>query len=151
MTLDDVVVRTAATLYIAPGAVVQALLGTLTVSGGVLIAYRMRWIRVTARFSGFVLAATGFVLLTVADLLFAAFGGGNGLGFDSGGLGIAFGVAGIVLGACFLVLDFRQVEEAVADGAPREEAWLAAFGLTLTLVWVYREALRVLTLIRGDD
>ncbi|GGV42747.1 membrane protein [Kitasatospora herbaricolor] len=138
--------------YIAPGVVVQAVLGTLTVSAGVLIAYRMRWIRVTARFSGFVLAAaTGFVLLTVADLLFSAFGGGNGLGFDSGGIGIAFGVAGIVLGACFLALDFRQVEDAVADGAPREEAWLAAFGLTLTLVWIYLEALRVLTLLRGDD
>ncbi|MFC9331037.1 Bax inhibitor-1/YccA family protein [Kitasatospora sp. NPDC057015] len=138
--------------YIAPGVVVQAVLGTLTVFAGVLIAYRMRWIRVTARFSGFVLAAaTGFVLLTVADLLFSAFGGGNGLGFDSGGLGIAFGVVGIVLGACFLALDFRQVEDAVADGAPREEAWLAAFGLTLTLVWIYLEVLRVLTLLRGDD
>ncbi|MFE3111651.1 Bax inhibitor-1/YccA family protein [Kitasatospora indigofera] len=138
--------------YIAPGVVVQAVLGTLTVFAGVLIAYRMRWIRVTARFAGFVLAAaTGFVLLTVADLLLSAFGGGHGLGFGSGGLGIAFGVAGIVLGACFLALDFRQVEDAVADGAPREEAWLAAFGLTLTLVWIYLEALRVLTLLRGED
>ncbi|MFC8447911.1 Bax inhibitor-1/YccA family protein [Kitasatospora sp. NPDC057223] len=138
--------------YIAPGVVVQAVLGTLAVFAGVLIAYRMRWIRVTARFTGFVLAAaTGFVLLALADLLFSAFGGGNGLGFDSGGLGIAFGVGGIVLGACFLALDFRQVEDAVAEGAPREEAWLAAFGLTLTLVWIYLEALRVLTLLRGDD
>ncbi|GHH81243.1 membrane protein [Kitasatospora indigofera] len=138
--------------YIAPGVVVQAVLGTLTVFAGVLIAYRMRWIRVTARFAGFVLAAaTGFVLLTVADLLLSAFGGGHGLGFGSGGLGIAFGVAGIVLGACFLALDFRQVEDAVADGAPREEAWLAAFGLTLTLVWIYLEVLRVLTLLRGED
>ncbi|WP_042395011.1 Bax inhibitor-1/YccA family protein [Streptacidiphilus carbonis] len=138
--------------YVAPGVVVQAVLGTLAVSAGVLIAYRMRWIRVTARFSGFVLAAgAGFVLLMVVDSLFSAFGSGNGLGFDSGGLGIAFGIVGIILGASFLALDFKQIEEAEANGAPRDEAWLAAFGLTLTLVWIYLEALRVLTILRGDD
>lgn len=88
--------------YIAPGVVVQAVLGTFAVSAGVLVAYRMRWIRVTQRFTGFVAAAaTGFLLLLVADLLFSAFGAGNGLGFNSGGLGILFGVIGILLGAAF--------------------------------------------------
>ncbi|MEV4000595.1 Bax inhibitor-1/YccA family protein [Actinomadura sp. NPDC049753] len=146
------VVSSATSTYIAPGVVVQAVLGTFAVSAGVLIAYRMRWIRVTQRFQGFVLAAaTGFVLLMVADLLFSAFGGGNGLGFDSGGLGVVFGIAGILLGACFLALDFKQVEDAIAQGTPREESWRAAFGLTLTLVWIYLEALRVLSLLRGDE
>ncbi|MER7850545.1 Bax inhibitor-1/YccA family protein [Kitasatospora sp. NPDC096077] len=146
------VVSSAASTHIAPGVVVQAVLGTFAVSAGTLLAYRMRWIRVTRRFQGFVLAsATGFLLLTAADLLFSAFDSGNGLGFDSGGLGIAFGIAGIILGACFLALDFRQIEDAIADGAPREESWLAAFGLTLTLVWIYLEALRVLSILRGDD
>ena len=138
--------------YIAPGVVVQAVLGTFAVSAGVLIAYRMRWIRVTQRFAGFVgAAATGFVLLLFADLLFSAFGAGDGLGFHSGGLGIAFGLVGIVLGAAFLALDFKQVEDAVTYGAPREEAWLAAFGLTTTLVWIYLEVLRVLSLFNGDN
>ncbi|MGW0812798.1 Bax inhibitor-1/YccA family protein [Streptomyces viridiviolaceus] len=138
--------------YIAPGVVVQAVLGTFAVAGGTLIAYRMRWIRVTQRFAGFVAAAaTGFLLLLVADALFSAFGAGNGLGFHSGGLGIVFGLIGIVLGAAFLALDFRQIEDAVAYGAPREEAWLAAFGLTLTLVWIYLEVLRVLTIFNSDD
>ncbi|GGN91190.1 membrane protein [Streptomyces albiflavescens] len=138
--------------YIAPGVVVQAVLGTFAVSASVLVAYRMRWIRVTQRFTGFVAAAaTGFLLLLVADLLFSAFGAGNGLGFHSGGLGILFGVIGILLGAAFLALDFRQVEDAVAYGAPREEAWLAAFGLTTTLVWIYLEVLRVLTLFNSDN
>ncbi|MFJ6391156.1 Bax inhibitor-1/YccA family protein [Streptomyces sp. NPDC091972] len=138
--------------YIAPGVVVQAVLGTFAVSAGVLLAYRMRWIRVTRRFTGFVAAAaTGFVLLLVADLLFSAFGAGNGLGFHSGGLGILFGVVGILLGAAFLAMDFKQVEDAVAYGAPRGEAWLAAFGLTLTLVWIYLEVLRVLTLLNSDN
>ncbi|MFC9914344.1 Bax inhibitor-1/YccA family protein [Streptomyces sp. NPDC127197] len=138
--------------YIAPGVVVQAVLGTFAVSAGVLVAYRMRWIRVTQRFTGFVAAtATGFLLLLVADLLFSAFGAGDGLGFHSGGLGILFGVVGILLGAAFLALDFKQVEDAVAYGAPREEAWLAAFGLTTTLVWIYLEVLRVLTIFNSDN
>ncbi len=138
--------------YLSPGVVAQAVLGTLAVSAGTLVAYRMRWIRVTRRFTGFVLAAaTGFLLLLFADLLFSAFGAGNGLGFHSGGLGIAFGLLGIVLGAAFLALDFKQVEDAVAYGAPREEAWLAAFGLTMTLVWIYLEVLRVLTLFNSNS
>ncbi|UXY17905.1 Bax inhibitor-1/YccA family protein [Streptomyces cynarae] len=138
--------------YIAPGVVVQAVLGTFAVSAGVLIAYRMRWIRVTRRFAGFVAAAaTGFLLLLVADSLFSAFGAGNGLGFHSGGLGLAFGVIGILLGAAFLALDLKQVEDAVAYGAPRQEAWLAAFGLTLTLVWIYLEVLRVLSIFNNDN
>ncbi|MFF2730243.1 Bax inhibitor-1/YccA family protein [Streptomyces sp. NPDC058008] len=138
--------------YIAPGVVVQAVLGTFAVSAGVLIAYRMRWIRVTRRFAGFLAAAaTGFLLLLIADALFSAFGAGNGLGFHSGGLGIAFGALGVLLGAGFLAMDLRQVEDAVAYGAPREEAWLAAFGLTLTLVWIYLEVLRVLTIFHSDN
>ncbi|MET9144838.1 Bax inhibitor-1/YccA family protein [Streptomyces sp. NPDC004042] len=146
------VISSATSTYLSPGVVVQAVLGTFAVSAGVLIAYRMRWIRVTRRFHGFVLAAaTGFLLLMAADLLFSAFGAGHGLGFDSGTLGVAFGIAGILLGAAFLALDFKQIEDAVAYGAPREESWLAAFGLTLTLVWIYLEALRVLSLLQGGD
>ncbi|KIF74770.1 membrane protein [Streptomyces sp. 150FB] len=138
--------------YISPGVVVQAVLGTMAVFAGVLIAYKMRWIRVTRRFYGFVMAAAmGFVLLMAVNLLFAVFGGGDGLGFRSGGLGILFGVIGIVLGACFLALDFKQVEDGVAYGAPREQSWLAAFGLTVTLVWIYTEVLRLLSLLQGNN
>lgn len=138
--------------YISPGVVVQAVLGTMAVFAGVLIAYKMRWIRVTRRFYGFVMAAAiGFVLLMAVNLIFAAFGGGDGLGFRSGGLGILFGVIGIVLGACFLALDFKQVEDGVAYGAPREQSWLAAFGLTVTLVWIYTEVLRLLSLLQGNN
>ncbi|MET9880963.1 Bax inhibitor-1/YccA family protein [Actinacidiphila glaucinigra] len=146
------VISSAVSTYLSPGVVVQAVLGTFAVSAGVLLAYRMRWIRVNQRFAGFVVAAaTGFLLLMVADSLFSLFDAGNGLGFHSGGLGIAFGIVGILLGAAFLALDFRQVEDAVAYGAPREEAWLAAFGLTTTLVWIYLEVLRVLTIFNSDN
>ncbi|ANW19858.1 Bax inhibitor-1/YccA family protein [Streptomyces clavuligerus] len=138
--------------HIAPGAVTQAVLGTMAVFAGVLIAYKMRWIRVNRRFAGFVSAAAiGFVLLMAVNLLVAVIGGGDGLGLRSGGLGILFGVLGVVLGACFLALDFKQVEDGLTYGAPREESWLAAFGLTLTLVWIYLEMLRLVSILQGDD
>ncbi|MFE9867016.1 Bax inhibitor-1/YccA family protein [Streptomyces sp. NPDC005506] len=146
------VISSAVSTYIGPGVVMQAVLGTMCVFAGVLVAYKMRWIRVTRRFYGFVMAAAmGFMLLMVVNLLFAVFGGGDGLGFRSGGLGILFGVIGIILGACFLALDFKQVEDGIAYGAPREESWLAAFGLTMTLVWIYLEMLRLFSILSGDD
>ena len=52
---------------------------------------------------------------------------------------------------CFLALDFKQVEDGIAYGAPREESWLAAFGLTMTLVWIYLEMLRLFSILSGDD
>lgn len=137
---------------IADGAAMQAVLGTMAVFTAVLVMYRTRIIRVTQRFYRFVMAAAiGFVLLMAVNLLFAAFGGGDGLGFRSGGMGILFGVIGIVLGALFLALDFKQVEDGIAYGAPREESWLAAFGLTLTLVWIYMEFLRLIAILQGDN
>ncbi|MEU9064842.1 Bax inhibitor-1/YccA family protein [Streptomyces sp. NPDC048430] len=146
------VISSTVSTYISPGTVMQAVMGTMCVFAGVLIAYKMRWIRVTRRFYGFVMAAAvGFVLLMMVNLLFSVFGGGDGLGFRSGGLGILFGVIGVILGACFLALDFKQVEDGINYGAPREESWLAAFGLTLTLVWIYLEMLRLLSILNGND
>ncbi|MFI5667275.1 Bax inhibitor-1/YccA family protein [Streptomyces sp. NPDC051704] len=146
------VLSAATSTYFGAGVVIQAVLGTMCVFASVLFAYKMRWIRVTRRFYGFVMAAAmGFMLLMVANLLFSVFAGGDGLGFRSGGLGILFGIIGVVLGACFLALDFKQVEDGITYGAPRDEAWLAAFGLTLTLVWIYLELLRLFQILSGDD
>ncbi|MER7051601.1 MULTISPECIES: Bax inhibitor-1/YccA family protein [unclassified Streptomyces] len=137
---------------IADGAAMQAVIGTMAVFAGVLIAYKAGWIRVNRRFYGFVMAAAlGFVFLMMVNLLFAVFGGGDGLGFRSGTLGVVFGIVGVILGACFLAMDFKQVEDGLAYGAPREEAWLAAFGLTLTLVWLYLEFLRLIAILNSND
>ncbi|WP_405709989.1 Bax inhibitor-1/YccA family protein [Streptomyces xanthophaeus] len=146
------VISAAVSTYLSPGVVIQAVMGTMCVFASVLFAYKMGWIRVTRRFYGFVMAAAmGFMLLMVANLLFSVFGGGDGLGFRSGGLGLLFGALGVILGACFLALDFKQVEDGIAYGAPREESWLAAFGLTMTLVWIYMEMLRIFSILSGDD
>jgi uncharacterized YccA/Bax inhibitor family protein len=137
---------------IADGAAMQAVLGTMAVFVTMLVLYKTRIIRVTQRFTRFLMIATmAFILLTAVNLLFMVFGGGDGLGFRSGGLGIVFGLVGVLLGAFFLALDFKQVEDGIAYGAPREESWLAAFGLTLTLVWIYLEMLRLIAILQGDD
>lgn len=146
------VISAAVSTYLGPGVVMQAVMGTMCVFAAVLFAYKMRWIRVTRRFYGFVMAAAlGFILLMLVNSLVAIVGGGDGLGFRSGGLGLLFGAIGVILGACFLALDFKQVEDGIAYGAPREEAWLAAFALTMTLVWIYVEMLRIFSILSGDD
>ncbi|MDB1087206.1 Bax inhibitor-1/YccA family protein [Streptomyces sp. ACA25] len=134
-----------------PGAAMQAVIGTMAVFAGVLFMYKQRIIRVNARFTKFVMAAAvGFMLLMAVNMIVAFIGGGDGLGLRSGGLGILFGVLGIILGACFLALDFKMVEDGVAYGAPEKESWLAAFGLTMTLIWIYLEFLRLIAILQGD-
>jgi uncharacterized YccA/Bax inhibitor family protein len=131
------------------GAPVQAVLGTMAIFAGMLIAYRARIIRVTARYQRMGLAvAVGFVLALLVNLLFAAFGSADGLGLRTGPLGIVFCLLGIALGAFFLSLDFKQVEDGIRVGAPRQESWVAAFGLTLSLVWIYLELLRLIAILR---
>lgn len=133
------------------GAPVQAVLGTMAVFTGMLVAYRTRLIRVTARYQRVGLAiAVGFVLAMLVNLVFAAFGSADGLGLRTGGLGIVFCLVGIGLGAFFLSLDFRQIEDGVRHAAPRNESWLAAFGLTLSLVWIYLELLRLIAILRDS-
>ncbi|MEU6344832.1 Bax inhibitor-1/YccA family protein [Streptomyces sp. NPDC046977] len=134
------------------GAPVQAVLGTMAVFAGMLVAYRTRLIRVTRRYYRIGMGiAVGFLILIVINLIAAAIGGGDGLGLRSGGLGIAVGVIGVLLGAFFLSLNFKEIEDGVRYGAPANEAWWAAFGLTLSLIWIYLELLRLIAILRGDD
>ncbi|GAA4689172.1 Bax inhibitor-1/YccA family protein [Streptomyces chumphonensis] len=136
----------------APGAAMQAVIGTMAVFGAVLFLYKSRIIRVNARFARFAIAAgIGYGLLCLVNLGFALFGAGDGWGFRTGGIGILMGIAGVVIASLFLALDFKQVEDGIAYGAPREEAWLAAFGLTMTLAWIYFEFLRLAFILNSGD
>lgn len=133
-----------------PGIAVQAVLGTAAVFAGMLIAYRSGRIRVTARYQRIGMAiAVGFLLLLVVNMVASMFGADMGL--RSGPLGILVGVLGIGLGAFFLSLDFHEIEQGIRGGAPEREAWRAAFGLTLSLVWIYLEMLRLIAILRGED
>jgi uncharacterized YccA/Bax inhibitor family protein len=135
--------------YLWDGAVAQAVIGTMAVFAGTLVAYKIGAVRVTPRYQRVGISiAIGFVILTMINFFAALIGGGDGLGLRSGTMGIIVGVIGVLLGAFFLTLDFNDIEQGVRYGAPREESWLAAFGLTLSLVWIYLELLRLVALTR---
>jgi uncharacterized YccA/Bax inhibitor family protein len=135
------------------GAPFQAVLGTMAVSGATLLVYKAGWIRVTARYARIGLAiAMAFIVVMAVNLLLVVFGVAEDGGLRSfGPLGAIVGIIAILLGAFFLTLDFKQIEDGIAYGAPRNEAWLAAFGLTLTLVWIYVEMLRLVAIFNSND
>lgn len=135
------------------GAPFQAVLGTMAVTGATLLVYKAGWIRVTARYARIGLTiAIAFVAVMAVNLLLVVFGVAPDGGLRSNGpLGAIVGILAILIGAFFLTLDFKQIEDGIAYGAPKEEAWLAAFGLTMTLVWIYIEMLRLVAIFSGDD
>ncbi|MEU4151478.1 Bax inhibitor-1/YccA family protein [Streptomyces sp. NPDC026659] len=135
------------------GAPFQAVLGTMAVTGATLLVYKAGWIRVTARYARIGMAiAIAFVVVMAVNLLLVAFGVAEDGGLRSmGPLGAIVGIIAILLGAFFLTLDFKQIEDGISYGAPRDESWLAAFGLTMTLVWIYVEMLRLVAIFSNND
>jgi uncharacterized YccA/Bax inhibitor family protein len=133
-----------------PGIVSSAVLGTLAAFVGTLAAYKFFNITVTPKFRKVVtIAMFSFVGLVLLDFVLSLFGASFGFnGF--GPIGLIATVIGLVLGVLMLVLDFDFVERGVAAGLPEKEAWRAAFGLTVTLVWLYIEMLRLLAILRGN-
>ncbi|MGP4046962.1 Bax inhibitor-1/YccA family membrane protein [Streptomyces sp. 2A115] len=138
--------------HLSPGVFVQTVLGTMTTSAGALLAYKLHWMRVDRRLQGFVGAALlGLCFLALADLTLFPLTGAEVLGLRPAGLGVFMGLVGIVLAASFLPLHFRKIEDGIKYGAPPDQSWLAAFGLTLSLSWLYVETVRLLTLFRGEE
>ncbi len=141
---------------IYPGIVAQAVVATFFAAGATLAAYKFFNIRVTAKFTKIVLISTiAFAGLMLVNFIFSLVTGGGGLrgGITGpvGGLAILISAIAIVLAVLNLVLDFDYVERGVEMGAPANESWRAAFGLTVTLVWLYVEIIRLLAILRGDD
>jgi uncharacterized YccA/Bax inhibitor family protein len=136
------------------GVVFQAVIGTALAFGAMLAVHAFRIIRVTPKVARYVIAA-GFALvgLMIVNVLFQLFGADDGIGIRDPGNPIAyvFSVAAILIGCFFLLLDFAAVEEGVAARAPEKFAWYCAFGLTLSLVWIYLEMLRFLSYFAGRD
>ena len=133
-----------------PGIVTSAVLGTFAAFAGTLTAYKVLEIKVGDKFRrGVVAGMFGMVGLGLLSLLLGAFGINTGV-YGNGGIGFVFALAGLVLGVFMLILDFDFVENGVAAGLPERESWRAAFGLTVSLVWIYTNLLRILAIIRGD-
>ncbi|MDZ5660520.1 Bax inhibitor-1/YccA family protein [Nocardioides sp. zg-1308] len=132
------------------GIVTQAVLGTFAAFAGTLAAYKFFDIKVGNKFRTFVIAGMfGMVGLGLLSLVLSFFGISTGL-FGFGALGLVMSIAGLVLGVFMLILDFDFVENGVAAGLPDRESWRAAFGLTVSLVWIYTNLLRILAILRGD-
>lgn len=130
------------------GIVIQAVIGTFAAFGGTLAAYRFFDIRVSSQFRMGVMAAMfGLVGLGILEVLLNLFGTGLGI-FGFGLSGFLFSIAGLVLGVVMLVLDFDFVQNGVRAGLPERESWRAAFGLTVSLVWIYTNLLRILAIMR---
>jgi uncharacterized YccA/Bax inhibitor family protein len=135
------------------GIVVQAVFATFVAAGVTLAAYKFFNIRVTPKFQKVVFLAT--IAFAIAMLLnFVLSLAGINLGFRAGITGpvsmLAIGISaiGVVLAVLNLVMDFDYIERGVAMGAPARESWRGAFGLTVTMVWLYIEILRILSYLR---
>jgi uncharacterized YccA/Bax inhibitor family protein len=128
-----------------PGIVIQAVALTFGTAFALLMAYKSRIIRATENFKLGVAAATGGIfLLYLASFVLGFFGINIGFIHNSGPIGILFSIVVVVIAALNLVLDFDFIERGAEQGAPKFMEWYGAFGLMVTLVWLYLEILRLL-------
>jgi uncharacterized YccA/Bax inhibitor family protein len=130
--------------------VVQAVIGTFAAFAGTLAAYKIFDIKVGSKFRMFVMAAVfGMIGLSLMELVLSMFNNQLGL-FGFGALGMLTAIAGLVLGVFMLILDFDFVEQGVRNQIPEQESWRAAFAITVALVWIYTNLLRLLAIFSSD-
>lgn len=131
--------------YVYPGIVIQAVLLTFGVTACLLLAYATRAIKATQNFRLGVVAATGGIMVVyLISIVMSLFGARVPFIHDSGPIGIGFSLFVVTIAALNLVLDFDFIEQGARAGAPKYLEWYAAFGLLVTLIWLYIEILRLL-------
>ena len=144
--LEGIVLGTISAVYesVYPGIVSQALIATAVAFAGVLFAYRSGKISISARATKLATGAIiGYLILGVVNLI-----GGNFI--FNGTFGPFVALFGVGLATFFLALDFDQAAKAVAIGVPQEESWRVGFGMMVSVVWLYLEVLRLLSILRRD-
>lgn len=135
-----------------PGIAIQAMGITLGSLCGMGMLYQLRIVRATAMFQRVVLTATSAIfLLYVASMLMRIFGFSMPYLHEASPIGIGISVVILTVASLNLILDFDQIEQGAATGAPKYMEWYAGFSLLVTLVWIYWEALRLLSKLRGRD
>ena len=137
------------------GIVVQAVLATLATFGAMLAAYSYGGFRVQGRFRRVVVVATfGYMIFSLINFVLMVTGATTGawglrsLTIMGIPLGVPLGILAVILASFFLAIDFESIENGVRNGLPRRYAWAGAFGLVLTIVWLYVEFLRLLSYFR---
>ena len=133
----------------APQIVSQAVIGTLTTFGVMLALYRTNVIKVNGKFIKiFSIAMVSYMVIALASFVSSFFHVGGGWGFYGvGQMGLLLCAVGVALAAFSLVMDFELITQGVRNGLPEKESWRMAFGLTVTLVWLYTEILRLLAIL----
>src|SRR5690606_34486119 len=143
---------------ILPGIVVQATLATLSVVGVTLALFASGKIRASKKATKiFMIAMIGYLVFSLLNLVFMWTGivsnpwGMRGAEIAGIPLGVIIGVPVVVMAASSLVLDFDGIQQGVRNGAPRQYGWMGAFGIMVTVVWLYVEILRIIAIVRGSD
>jgi len=135
-----------------PGIASQAIILTLGILGALLLAYKSKLIKPTENFKLGVFAATGGIaMIYVIGFVMSLFGSGIPLIHESGMIGIGFSVFVVIIASLNLVLDFDFIEQGAEQGAPKYMEWYGAFGLLVTLIWLYLEILRLLAKLQSRD
>lgn len=140
------------------GIIFQALLATACVFAATLALYAFRIVRTSPRLNKiFFIVMIGYALFSVVNLILML----TGVNQDPWGLrsqpifgiplGVLLGGLAVLLGAYSLVMDFEGVENGVKRGAPAKYGWSAAFGITMTIIWLYVEILRIIAIVRGNN
>ncbi|WP_406832139.1 Bax inhibitor-1/YccA family protein [Pedococcus sp. KACC 23699] len=134
------------------GIVAQAVLATLSVFAGMLIAYKTGIIKVTEKFRRIVtMAVMGYAIFALINLVYVLVTPGSSFGIGgTSPLGIGISLFAIGLASAMLAVDFDSIDRAIAAGAPEKYSWLLAHGLIVTLVWLYLEILRLLGRLRNN-
>ncbi|GGF19904.1 Bax inhibitor-1/YccA family protein [Subtercola lobariae] len=139
-----------------PGVVVQAVIATICVFAVTLVLFAFGKVRASKRATKiFLIAMVGYIVFSLVNVVLMLTGlNSNAFGLSSATifgipLGLILGVFVTILAAYSLVLDFDQIQRAVKAGAPRNQSWSAAFGLVVTVVWLYLELLRMFAIVRN--
>ncbi|WP_448071270.1 Bax inhibitor-1/YccA family protein [Georgenia yuyongxinii] len=141
------------------GIVLQAVLGTTATFVAALFLFKSGTVRVTPKLTKFVLVAlVGYALFSVVNVVLMITGASDdpwglrtGVTIFGIPLGVLLGLFAVGLAALSLIMDFDAIKRGVEQGAPGRYAWAAAFGIAVTLVWLYIEFLRLLAILRGSD
>ena len=137
--------------HFGDGIVTQAVIGTFAAFAGTLAAYKFFNIQVGQQVPHLRdrRRCSAWSALGLLEMVLGFFGNAIGL-FGFGGMGLLFAIVGLVLGVFMLILDFDFVEKGVAAGIPERESWRAAFAMTVSLVWIYTNLLRILAIFSQD-
>lgn len=150
--------------YIWPGIVMQATIATLSVVGVTLALFASGKVRASAKATKvFMIAMIGYLVFSLVNVVMMMFGAFDSSSAGPFGInsqpsfilgipwGVIIGVFVVIMAAYSLVLDFDSIQQGVRNGAPRQYGWLGAFGIMVTVVWLYVELLRMIAILRGND